>query len=195
MALNDALARVGITGSVYTAPLGTAGPAATDWFQAWPTGWLDLGYIGDGGLTEGRNEDRQEWTPWQSDTPIRTQVTSATKTFQFQCWETNGPVVALYYQVTTAGMTTGATLNAGAVSFNDVGRPAPQRRAFGFDSVDGTNVRRFWVPSGEITARGDITYVTSDLVRYDFTVTAYAGADGIAVKRFFKEGWTIPTGF
>ncbi len=195
MALNDANARVGTSGYVFTAPLGTAGPAATNWFEPWPTGWVDLGYIGDGGLTESRNEDRQEWTPWQSDTPIRTQVTSATKTFAFQCWETNGATVALYYQITTTGMTAGATLNAGAVSFNDVGRPAVQRRAFGFDVVDGTNARRFWVPSGEVSARGDIQYVTSDLIRYDFTVTAYAGSDNIAVKRFFKEGWTIPTGF
>ncbi len=195
MALNDLAARVGITGGVVTAPVGTA--AGADLLGAWPAGWLDLGYLGDGGLTESRNEDRQEWTPWQSDTPIRTQVTSATKTFQFTCWESNGPVVALYYQVTTAQMGTTGTIapNIGVTSFNDMGRPAPMRRAFGFDVIDGTNMRRFHVPSGECTARGDIVYVTSDIIKYDLTVTAYAGSDGIAVKRHFREGWTIPTGF
>lgn len=195
MTLVDANARVGITGAAYTAPLATTAPS-TDLMGAWPTGWLDLGYLGDDGLTESRNEDRQEWTPWQSDTPIRTQVTSATKTFQFTCWETKGEVIALYYQIASGSFTTGTVApNVDVITINDMGRPVPQRRAFGFDVIDGTNARRFVVPSGEVTERGDITYVTSDIVKYQLTVTAYAGSDGISVQRHFKEGWVAPVGF
>lgn len=58
-------------------------------------------------------------------------------------------------------------------------------RAFCFDLIQGTNHLRFYVPQGEVTATGNVTYKTDSLIEYDVTITAYPNASGVAVKRYF----------
>jgi hypothetical protein len=185
MAINADLARVGVTGAGFVAPLATALPAAL----AVPgTGWVDLGAISEEGLTETRSEDRVEFTPWQSTSPIRTEVTSTTKAFTFTCWESSAAVNSLYYQTPIASMTTAT----GVVSFDEAARPVQDIRAFIFDIFDGTNQRRFILPRAEVTERGDIQYASGNMIGYPLTVTALPGTDGISIRRLFKEGWTTP---
>lgn len=185
MAINSALARVGVTGTAFVAPLATTIPTAL----AVPgTGWADLGAISEDGLSESRDEDRAEFTPWQSVSPIRTEITSASKTFSFTCWESSAQVISLYYQTPTTSMTTATDV----VSFDEAARPSPMYRMFIFDIFDGTNQRRIVCPRAEVTERGDITYSSGEMIGYEFTVTAYPGTDGVAVRRLFKEGWTVP---
>lgn len=57
-------------------------------------------------------------------------------------------------------------------------------RAFCFDLIQGTNHLRFYVPQGEVTALGNITYKNDALIEYDVTITAYPNASGVAVKRY-----------
>ncbi|MFC5992950.1 hypothetical protein ACFQE5_01845 [Pseudonocardia hispaniensis] len=186
MALNATLARLGVTGMIMVAPTGTTVP--TD-LAAWGVGWADLGYISDDGLTESPDEDKAEFTPWQSNTPIRVETTRSTKTFQFTCWETNVNTVSLYYQVPASAMTTTGTAPDQIVSFNEQGKPARDLRAFGFDIIDGNYQRRIILPLAEVTERGEVVYKSDELIGYQMTVTAYPGTDGISIKRLFKEGW------
>lgn len=186
MATNSELARLGVTGALYVAPLGTTAP--TD-LGAWGTGWVDLGYISDDGVTESVSEDRQDFTPWQESTPIRTDVTSSTLTFQATLWESKAATISLYYRVSEADMTVTGTAPNEVVSFSQSGKPARDTRAFGIDVVDGTYHRRIILPFAEVTDRGDITYKSDTLIGYDVTITAYPGSDGVSVKRLFKEGW------
>jgi hypothetical protein len=58
-------------------------------------------------------------------------------------------------------------------------------RAFCFDLIQGTNHLRFYVPQGEVTDQGNITYRTDNLIEYDVTITAYPNSSGVAVKRYF----------
>jgi len=185
VAINAALARVGVTGAAFVANLGATLPTGL----AVPgTGWTDLGAISEDGLTEARDEDRAEFTPWQSTQPIRTEITSATKTFSFTCWESSAAVISLYYQTPTASM----TANAGVVTLEEAARHAPDPRAFIFDIFDGANQRRFILPRAEVTGRGDITYSSGEMVGYELTVTAYPGTDGVSIRRLFSEGWALP---
>lgn len=190
MALNATLARLGVTGMVMTSPLGTVTP--TD-LSAWGTGWDDCGYISDDGLTESVNEDQEEFTPWQSASPIRIETTKATKTFAFTCWETNWTTVSLYYRVEADDVTVSGTAPNELVSFNEEGRPKRQLRQFGFDVIDGNYHRRAICPLAEVTERGDVVYKSNELVGYELTVTAYPGSDGVSIARIFQEGWTPPT--
>ncbi|WP_064745344.1 hypothetical protein [Pseudonocardia acaciae] len=189
MALNATLARLGVTGMVMTAPTGTTTP--TD-LASWPTGWADCGYISDDGLEEEPDEDTEEFTPWQSSTPIRVEVTKSTKTFKFTCWESNWTTVSLYYRVEPEDVTVTGTAPNQIVSFNEEGKPRRQLRAFGFDVIDGNYHRRAICPLAEVTERGSVVYKSDELVAYEMTVTAYPGADGVSIKRLFKEGWTPP---
>ncbi len=181
MASNAQLALVGASGVGYTAPTGTAAP--TD-FAALPAAWSDMGYISQDGMTAAVDEERQSWTPWGALSPIRTQVTSSTKTFAVTCWETNKTVMSLYYKLDAATLT--ADTN-GIIKFAENDKPAPDRRAFVFDVLDGaTNLLRFYIPLGEVTEKGDVSYKSDDLVGYPITISAYPGTDGVSVYRFVK---------
>lgn len=186
MATNAELARLGVTGALYVAPMGTTSP--TD-LAAWGVGWVDLGYISDDGVVESLDEDRQDFTPWQSATPIRTEVTSATQTFSATLWESKAATVSLFYRIAEDDMTVSGTAPNEIVSFNQAGKPARDLRAFGIDVIDGTYHRRIILPMAEVTERGDVSYKSDTLIGYEVTITAYPASDGISVKRLFKEGW------
>jgi hypothetical protein len=184
------LARLGVTGALRVAPMGTTTPVD---MAAWPTGWIDLGYISDDGITESRDEDRQDFVPWQETTPIRTEVTRSIVTFQATLWESNFNTISLYYRVGVDDFTSFGTGDTAGVYFDEKGKPKQDLRAFGIDVVDGVYARRAVLPMGEVTERGDIVYKSDTLIGYEVTITAYPGADGISVRRFFREGWALPT--
>lgn len=187
MVANPEFARLGVTGALRVAPVGTIAP--TD-MTAWPAGWVDLGYISDSGITEGREEDQETFIPWQSNSPIRVETTSATETFQATLWESNFNTISLYYRKNAGEMTAGPD---GLVSFPVGGKPKRDLRAFGIDVVDGVYSRRIVLPYAEVTARGDLVYVSNSLIGYECTITAYEGTDGVSTLRMFKEGWSIPS--
>lgn len=189
------MARVGVTGAMFVAPSGTAAPAGLA-VPAAP--WADAGYVSDNGLVESRNETRQTHTPWQSLTPIRTDITGSAKEFHIILWESKATSVSLYYQVPVASMVsttavTGPPAVPAYMSFDEPAIPAQDIRAMLFDIFDGANQRRFYCSRAEVTARGDVTYKTDTMVGYDLTITAYPGTGGIAVSRIFAEGWNATT--
>ncbi|MGZ4621456.1 MAG: hypothetical protein ACXVGF_04795 [Blastococcus sp.] len=80
---------------------------------------------------------------------------------------------------TTTGGTAGSllTITDDTTGVRDI-------RAFCFDLIQGTNHLRFYVPQGEVTALGNITYKNDALIEYDVTITAYPNGSGVAVKRY-----------
>lgn len=184
---NPEFARLGVTGALRVAPVGTIAP--TD-MSAWPAGWTNLGFISDSGIVEDRDEDQETFIPWQSNSPIRVETTSATETFQATLWESNFQTVSLYYRKGAGDMTVGPD---GVVSFPVGGKPKRDLRAFGIDVVDGVYTRRIVLPYAEVTTRGGLTYVSNELISYEVTITAYEGSDGVSTLRLFKEGWGIPS--
>jgi hypothetical protein len=183
---NAELARLGVTGALRVAPVGTTAPAD---MAAWPPGWGDLGYISDDGITESRDEDQEQFVPWQAYSPIRVETTRSVETFAATLWETNFQTVSLFYGKGAGDMTT----SGGVVSFTTGVKPKRQLRAFGIDVVDGVYKRRLVAPYAEVTARGDLVYQSSSLIGYEVTITAYPGTDGVAVLRMFDEGWKVPS--
>jgi hypothetical protein len=185
MSSNAQLALVGASGVGYTADSGTAAPID---FSALPAAWNDFGYISQDGMTAAVDESRTSWTPWGALSPIRTQVTSSTKTFAVTCWETNKTVLSLYHKIPQTSLTVPTTgPGAGILTIAEQDKPAPDRRAFVFDVMDGsTNLIRIYIPLGEVTEKGNVVYKSDDLVGYPLTISAYPGADGVAVQRFYK---------
>lgn len=182
MTSNAQLALVGASGVGYEAPLGTAAPVD---FSALPAAWKDFGYISQDGMTQAVDENRQSWTPWGQLSPIRTQITSSTKTYAVTCWESNRTVLGLYYKQDDASLT--ADTATGIVTINETDKPAPDRRAFVFDIMDGaSNLIRIYIPLGEVTERGNVVYKSDDLVGYPLTFSAYPGSDGVSTHRMMK---------
>lgn len=186
--LDAELARLGVTGALRTGPLGSTLPTS---MTPWAAPIVNLGYISDDGITESRSEDRTEFTSWQSLTPIRTEVTTRQVTFQTTLWETNWNTISLYYGVGIEDVTLDETGTIDVVIFDEKGKPKRDLRVFGIDVVDDIYARRAIIPYGEVTERGDIVYKSDTLIGYEVTLTAYAGADGVSVRRMFMEGWTV----
>lgn len=191
MALDSELARLGVTGAFYTGPLGTTAPSATT-IDTWPTGMVDLGYISDDGITESRDEDKEEFVPWQSATPIRSEITKSTLQFQATLWESKFDTISLYYRVGLDEFTQTGTGADAVVSFSEKAKPGRDLRCFGIDVIDGTYHRRIFLPMAEVSERGDLTYKSDTLIGYDVTIAAYPGSDGYSAMRIFKEGWELP---
>ncbi len=179
-------ARLGITGALRVGKVGSEAPTK---MGAWADPWKSLGYISGDGITETLDESREEFTPWQKSSPIRTSVTSSVKKFQAVLWESNFETISLYYRKGIEDF----EVDGDIVSFTEGDAPAQDIRAFGIDVVDGVYARRFTLPYAEVTDRGDIVYKSDTIIAYDVTITALVGPDGISVKREFKEGWKVPT--
>lgn len=171
------LTQVGANGGGWTAVLGTPAPATPLTQPLDP--WAPLGCISDDGLTQGFDEDSQEYTPWGFTSPIRTQITKSLRTFKLTVWETSRTTVqSLQYRIPIEDLAPAS----GLTSFSETASPTPDRRAFWFVVLDGDNTSRgFYVPEGEISDRSDVTHKQDEMAGFEWTITAYPDAAGNTV--------------
>lgn len=139
------------------APTGTAGTTV---------GFAGLGYVGDGGVTETRDRSSDDIKAWQNADTVRTIVTDAKLTYSFTLIETSKATVELYY---------GTTVTTAALEGNFTIVPANTggRRSFIIDVIDGAELLRTYIPSGEVTEVGDKVFSNGEAIGYEVTVTAY----------------------
>jgi hypothetical protein len=181
MALNSNNVRVAVTGAWYTAPTATVGPTSA--VSALLPAFVDLGYLSGDGSTKSTDRSTTDITAWQAAAKVRTVITDSGVAFAFTLIETTVAGVGLY---------TGSTVDtSGKVSVNP-GRTGG-RKSFVLDVIDGTKVRRIYIPEGEVTEVGDQTFSSSDAIGYEMTITAYASAaiGGDSYVEFIPELATV----
>lgn len=164
MALDSTKVRAAVSGAVSVAPTGTAAP--TDASTALNVAYKDLGFVSDAGVTESRSRSTNEIHAWQGGALVRTLVTSGSLTFHFVLLETKSDVVKLFYGTTV-------TQTATDGSFVVIPTSTGGRQCFVVDVIDGAELMRVFIPSGEVTEVGDHVYVNSDPIGYEVTLTAY----------------------
>lgn len=157
--------RVALTGAVYSAPTGTDVP--TNPTDVWPDGWVDHGWISDGGVVEGYADQVKEIRAWQNGIVVRRMITGSDATFQFEMIETKGSNLELYHKSSQV-----EDLGGGVASLK-VRPPGADRKMFGFDVIDGDEHVRIIVTDGEVTQRSNITYKSDSEIGYGVTITAY----------------------
>lgn len=186
-------ARVGVTGRIDIAALAAVLPH--DMSNLITTGsgaYTNLGYISDDGVTENRDEDNQEFVPWQENTSIRYEITKSVTTFEFTLWQSTLATAGFYYGVSAADMFKNAD---GSVFFDEKGKPDVTQHKLVLTVVDGSRARRTCLAAAQVTERGEITYKSDEMIGYNVTVTGFPGATGtededdIACRRIFMEGW------
>lgn len=183
MANNSDLAMAAAKGKGYVAARGSVAPNGDPTSISLPTDFAngDLGWCHTDGLEAGVDEDRQDFPAWGSLGPIGSQITKRTRTFAIAPLEANPIVLGLYDGV--ANPTPDAT---GLMAYAITDAPDQDIRAWVFDTINGGKWIRYYVPSGEITARENLTHKPDEQAAYKFTVTAYAGSDGISVYKWVK---------
>ena len=180
----DDLAVVGSNGGGWAAPLGTAQPADPNTSPPGP--WLALGAISDDGLVIGFDEDQEQFKPWGLTSPFRTVITNSVRTFQITAWETSRPIVkSLMYRQDVDDLVPDGS---GITRFSEPAEASPDRRSFIFDVYDGTVIHRFYIPEGEITDRGEVTYAQGEMAGYEWTISTYPDAS----NQLVYHGYIVP---
>jgi len=159
MAIDASAVKVGVSGIIAYAPLGTAAPTSA---ISSISAFTDAGYASEDGVTVSNGQTVEQIRAWQNAAIVRTTVTEGETTFQTTLIQTD---------VNTVGLVYGSAVTAGSV----IVRPAVERphQAFVIDVYDGSEVIRHWIPDGQITELGDIVYQNGEAIGYEVTITAY----------------------
>lgn len=179
--------RVGVSGIIATAALGTTAPTSAVSSIA---AFTDVGYVGEDGVTETNDQTIEKIHAWQNNVTVRTTVTEGESSFQFVLLETNINTIALAYGSTV-------DVNGSIIVSPGVERP---HKAFVLDIIDGANINRNWIPDGQITELGDVVYANGEAIGYEVTLTAYAHASLDSGRGSVQKWWsqfagalTVPT--
>lgn len=178
MATNSALVRAGITGVVSVGLTSAAAPVLA---TSSLTGFTDLGYVTDEGVTEARGRSSNDIRAWQGGVIVRTLVTEGTMTFSWKMMETSKATIEAFYGSTVTQVATEGTLIVVPTSTGG-------RKSFVLDVIDGVELNRTYIPQGEITEVGDVVYASGEPIAYEVTLTAYPDTtlSGGVAKKFIS---------
>ena len=160
--VNEAL--VGVTGAIYS--------FATDSLLeygvngALPVAHVDHGFASEDGVTVNGSRSTTNIFAWQNATLVRTVTTEASVTYKFTLIQVNEANAELYYGRKKNSIT-------GAVHWDPA--VSAGKRSFVIDVIDPSVDKkvRYFIPSGEVTEIGEQNIVSSGLVSYNLTITAY----------------------
>lgn len=167
MALNKNNVAVAVTGAVSVGDTTAAAPTGTAGIL---TGFTDLGYISEDGITEtlppsGEAEKRRAW---QNNDEVRLigQPADDSPEWQFTLIETKLEVVELAYgaEITQDVAEGTFVVNANALRAH---------KSFIIDVVDGDELERIYIPDGEVAELGERTLTSTDIIGYDITIRAH----------------------
>ena len=175
------------TGGVMVAPKGTALPTgATAASVALDALFLGTGYISEDGVTQSIGTDTTDVVAWGGDT-VRVIQTTHSLTYQFSFLETNAEVLKLVYGDTNVSVSA-ATSSAGTRVATLVNSKTLPHKSYALEVKDGEAKVRVVIPDGQITAVGDVTYVHSDAIKYDVTITCYPDSTGNKAYIYTDDG-------
>jgi hypothetical protein len=178
MAYTSDNVRVLRAGTLYRGPVGTTAPP--DATTALAVGFVDLGGIGEDGATEERERDTEE-IRYDNGDLAREVVTESAYTLKATLIETTAAGLNAYYGTT-------ATVTAGAITIDVNPAETGGRFAWVHDVVDGDVVRRTYIPSGEVTEVGELTFVGDEPWGYELTIKGYKAAGNTWAARVFVDG-------
>lgn len=175
-------------------PLATGGVLIGDLTATAPTtavsaltGFAGAGYIGEDGVTETNERSTDRIRAWGGDT-VKVVQTEHNVTYQFTFLETlNADVLKAVYgddNVTT----TAATASTGTLHEVAINASTLPHKSYVFEVKDGAAKIRIYVPDGQITEVGEITYSDSEVVGYQVTVECFADDLGNKAYKFLDDG-------
>lgn len=180
MALNPSAVRVGITGEMYAGPVGTAAPTTS--VSALNAAFIGMGYVSAEGVRETYEDTIEDIIAWQKATVVRAIHTESKAMLSCTLIESKGKVLELFHKGSTV-----AVVSAGQWKLDVLGATSDPR-AFVLDVLDGTKHYRLYVPTGEVTERGEIVYSNEgEAIGYPVTITCYADANNVLLTKFSDD--------
>lgn len=172
MALDCEEVRVGLTGHLYTAPVGTDMP--DDTATALPSPWVELGYTTEDGLSMSIDTSKEDFRVWQSNSPCRSIVTEQTYTTTFTLVQRNAATLKLAFG--------GGEVVAGTAAGDFIYTPPSMglsEAAFVYEVIDDDIVDRYLLYRGNPALTGEINFQKGEMTGYEIEVTHLNSADGV----------------
>lgn len=182
MTTNSSKVRVAGSGEISVGPTTVAPPTDTGTL---PTGMVGLGYLSEDGFTEARDRSVEDLKAWQNSATVRSVVTEADLSYSFTMIETTKATVELFYGTTVTqsvphGKYTIIPANTGGA------------KTFILDVIDGSNLKRIYIPQGEVSEVGEVTHANGEPIGYEVTIKTYpdatAGGNAVVFDTALKTG-------
>ncbi|EEI16276.1 Ig domain-containing protein [Corynebacterium lipophiloflavum] len=186
--------RVGVTGALRTAALGTNVP--TDFSGKYdPTIHINRGYLSPDGIAINFDDETNEFIPWQEVNPIRTDMTRAVKSVQLTLWQFTRENAELYFGVPGGDIVVNAD---GSWYFDEGDAPEFENQQCIIDVVDGDKAMKLILLNAKVSERSGMTIQRGEAIGLQITLTSYpAGAEYAAqpglerktARWLFSAGW------
>lgn len=164
--------RVGITGSLLVAPLGTTVPITTA--GAWAAGWVNLGLLDEDSSPElSPSRDITDIRAWQKSFPVRSVKTSDGMEITFALIQKSGTNLKLAF-----GGGAVASLGGGDYRYTPPAASFIDERMIGIEVVDGSVIDRFIARRAIVTDTGSIPFKKDEAVKFPLTVKVLEPATG-----------------
>lgn len=184
-ATNVTASKPKITGSIFSAPKGTKLP--TDAVSELDAAFKNLGYVSEEGVTNSNSPSSDKEKAWGGDVVLNFS-TDRPDTFKFKLLEIlNVEVLKVVYGDSNVK----GSLEEG-ISI-DVGNAEYENRSWVVDMILKGAVKRIVIPTGKITALGDIAYVDNKSAGYDLTISAEPISAGKYHHEYIKATNTTTT--
>jgi hypothetical protein len=177
-----------VIGGAYYAPTATVAP--TDGTTALNVAFVGLGYISEDGLTESVERNTDKKRAWGGDV-VKIVQTEFGAQIKLTLIETlNSDVLKATYGdsnvTTTAPSATKGTEHKVKVN----GSVLPQK-SWVFAIRDDPATIRLYIPKGQVTEIGEVTYTDSDLTGYELTIDCFPDANGDSFIKYVNDGITV----
>lgn len=172
-----------VTGAILSAVTGTALPA--DETVALNASFKDSGYISDAGLKIGSNQNSTEINDWSGNV-VRTIMAGYGNQLSWEHLEWNEQSLKNFLGdgnvtvVNTAGAPTKIT-----AKFNGDEMPVKE---WVFNIKDGIRKIRVVVPNGQVSERGEISFLKTDAVKLPITLKTFPDASGNHIYVYSNDG-------
>lgn len=165
MAINTDEIRVGVSGSVFVAPVGSTAPDDAE--TALDAAFVDLGAINEDGLSLSPSRSIEKIRAWQAAKAVRTIITEDELSISFSLMQWNEDSIALAFGGGTFSAVVGPPT---ATKFVPPAAGTVDERAWVFEWVDGSTTSRIYVPKGMVGEIGEITVAKSGAIELALTV-------------------------
>jgi hypothetical protein len=177
-----------VLGGAFFAPTATVGP--TDGTTALNVAFIGLGYIGDDGLSETVDRSIDKKKAWGGDV-VKIVQTDFGAQLKLTLIETlNADVLKAVYGDANV-TTTAATASKGQEFKVLVKSDVLPRKSWVFEIRDDPAKIRIYVPLGQVTEIGEVTYTESDLTGYEITIDCFPDSSGNSFTKYINDGITI----
>ncbi len=151
------------------------------------TGFTAAGYVGEDGVTETNERSTDRIRAWGGDT-VKVVQTEHNVTYQFTFLETlNADVLKAVYGTSNV-TTTAATVSTGTLHEVAINASTLPHQSYVFEIKDGLAKIRIYIPDGQITEVGDITYSDSEVIGYQVTVECFPDELGNKAYKWLDDG-------